>query len=73
MTPFSRRGGGFTKDKIKSLISQDNDIRKILKDLVRVTMQKVDLLDLINTRRSGQNNPDASGNSEEEDDASQEE
>lgn len=40
---------GFTKEKIKSLISQDDDIRKILKDLVRVTMQKVDLLDMIST------------------------
>ncbi|KAG6441701.1 hypothetical protein O3G_MSEX001930 [Manduca sexta] len=45
-----RRDFGFTKEKIKSLISQDDDIRKILKDLVRVTMQKVDLMDMINGR-----------------------
>lgn len=45
--PTRRDGGGFTKEKIKSLISQDDDIRKILKDLVRVTMQKVDLLDMM--------------------------
>lgn len=46
-TPInSRRGFGLTKEKIKSLINQDGDIRKILKDLVRVTMQKVDLIEL---------------------------
>lgn len=58
-----RRDFGFTKDRIKSLISQDGDIRKILKDLVRVTMQKVDLLDMIQKRQSMQNyvpNPDDS-------------
>ncbi|XP_075976324.1 uncharacterized protein LOC142976700 [Anticarsia gemmatalis] len=44
----SRRSFGFTKEKIKSVISQDDDIRKILKDLVRVTMQKVDLMDMVN-------------------------
>lgn len=43
----SRRDFGFTKEKIKSLISQDNDIRKILKDLVRVTMQKVEVMDMV--------------------------
>ncbi|KAH9645047.1 hypothetical protein HF086_005592 [Spodoptera exigua] len=42
---------GFTKEKIKGLIAQDNDIRKILKDLVRVTMQKVDLLDMLNSNK----------------------
>ncbi|XP_045496899.1 uncharacterized protein LOC123695182 [Colias croceus] len=47
---FARRDLGFTKDNIKSLISQDMDIRKILKDLVRVTMQKVDLMQLMNSR-----------------------
>ncbi|CAH1635551.1 unnamed protein product [Spodoptera littoralis] len=49
--PQTRRdfSAGFTKEKIKGLIAQDNDIRKILKDLVRVTMQKVDLLDMINS------------------------
>nr|XP_034828773.1 uncharacterized protein LOC117986061 [Maniola hyperantus] len=41
----------FTRENIKSLISQDEDIRKILKDLVRVTMQKVDLMQLINSNR----------------------
>ncbi|XP_060802204.1 uncharacterized protein LOC132902162 [Amyelois transitella] len=46
-----RRDFGFTKDNIKSLISQDEDIRKILKDLVRVTMQKVDLQEMIKSRR----------------------
>lgn len=50
--PFlARRGFGFTKEKIKSLISQDEDIRKILKDLVRVTMQKVDLLEMMKTSK----------------------
>lgn len=38
-----RRGLTFTRDNIKSLISKDEDIKKILKDLVRVTMNKVDL------------------------------
>ncbi|CAG4933904.1 unnamed protein product [Parnassius apollo] len=47
-----RRNVEFTRQHIKSLISQDQDIRKILKDLVRVTMQKVDLLEMINSRRS---------------------
>ncbi|XP_049693221.2 uncharacterized protein LOC126053878 [Helicoverpa armigera] len=47
--PTRRDMSGFTKEKIKSLIAQDHDIRKILKDLVRVTMQKVDLLDMINS------------------------
>lgn len=47
-----RRNVGFTRDYIRSLISQDQDIRKILKDLVRVTMQKVDLMEMINSRRS---------------------
>ncbi|XP_028174319.1 uncharacterized protein LOC114362932 [Ostrinia furnacalis] len=51
--PFgARKSLGFTKEKIKSLISQDADIRKILKDLVRVTMQKVDLLEMVKARRS---------------------
>lgn len=45
--PSARRNYAFTKDKIKNLINQDDDIRKILKDLVRVTMQKVDLVDKI--------------------------
>uniref|UniRef100_A0A2H1VB84 SFRICE_032503 n=1 Tax=Spodoptera frugiperda TaxID=7108 RepID=A0A2H1VB84_SPOFR len=50
--PQTRRDfSGFTKEKIKGLIAQDNDIRKILKDLVTVTMQKVDLLDMINSNR----------------------
>lgn len=45
-------GMGFTREHIKSLISHDEDIKKILKDLVRVTMQKVDLIDMINARRN---------------------
>lgn len=65
---IGRRDFGFTKDKIKSLISQDDDIRKILKDLVRVTMQKVDLLQLINNRKAvTPKNSDASLNNSEED------
>ncbi|CAK1543844.1 unnamed protein product [Leptosia nina] len=51
---FGRRDFGLTKDNIKSLISQDMDIRKILKDLVRVTMQKVDLMQLLNGKRTTQ-------------------
>ncbi|CAH2234441.1 uncharacterized protein LOC120626951 [Pararge aegeria] len=50
-----RRGLGpiaFTRENIKSLISQDEDIRKILKDLVRVTMQKVDLMQLLNNKQN---------------------
>lgn len=43
-----RRALSFTRDSIKSLISKDEDIKKILKDLVRVTMSKVDL----NTRKA---------------------
>lgn len=39
----SRRGLTFTRDNIKSLINKDEDIKKILKDLVRVTLNKVDL------------------------------
>ncbi|XP_045767341.1 uncharacterized protein LOC123868777 [Maniola jurtina] len=49
-----RRGMGpmaFTRENIKSLISQDEDIRKILKDLVRVTMQKVDLMQLMSSNK----------------------
>ncbi|CAB3235333.1 unnamed protein product [Arctia plantaginis] len=55
----SRRGLGLTKEKIKSLINQDGDIRKILKDLVRVTMQKVDLIELQkgNGSNMGKNEP----------------
>lgn len=48
-----RRDFGFTKEKIKSLISNDEDIRKILKDLVRVTMQKVDLQDMLTAKNYG--------------------
>ncbi|CAH2040210.1 unnamed protein product, partial [Iphiclides podalirius] len=47
-----RRNVEFTREHIRSLISQDQDIRKILKDLVRVTMQKVDLMEMINSRRA---------------------
>lgn len=53
----SRRSYGFTKDRIKSLINEDDDIRKILKDLVRVTMQKADLVDMINTNRGSVSKP----------------
>ncbi|CAG9787396.1 unnamed protein product [Diatraea saccharalis] len=61
-----RRDAGFTKERIKNLISQDGDIRKILKDLVRVTMQKVDLLEMMNTRRNNdQKSAEASANSGE--------
>ncbi|RVE50193.1 hypothetical protein evm_005216 [Chilo suppressalis] len=61
-----RRDSGFTKERIKSLISQDDDIRKILKDLVRVTMQKVDLLEMINSRRNNnQITTESSADSEE--------
>jgi hypothetical protein len=64
-TPFGgRRDSGFTKERIKSLISQDTDIRKILKDLVRVTMQKVDLLEIVKNRKT-MRSEDASANSEE--------
>lgn len=50
LSPISgRRGLSLTRDNIKSLINKDEDIKKILKDLVRVTMNKVDL----NTRKSG--------------------
>lgn len=47
--PLWRRSGGvsFTKDHIKKLISHDEDIKKILRDLVRVTMQKINVLDMI--------------------------
>ncbi|KAL4714655.1 hypothetical protein ACJJTC_012572 [Scirpophaga incertulas] len=62
----SRRQSGFTKDKIKSLISQDDDIRKILKDLVKVTMQKVDLVQMIDSQRNNiVKNTDEYTNSEE--------
>lgn len=44
-----RRGLSLTRENIKSLINKDEDIKKILKDLVRVTMNKVDL----KTRKSG--------------------
>lgn len=47
-----RRGLTFTRENIKSLISKDEDIRKILKDLVRVTMQKVDLMQLIKRKQN---------------------
>ncbi|XP_045485149.1 uncharacterized protein LOC123689391 [Pieris rapae] len=49
---FARREFGLTKENIKSLISQDTDIRKILKDLVRVTMQKVDLMQLLKAKQT---------------------
>ncbi|XP_059054644.1 uncharacterized protein LOC131848723 [Achroia grisella] len=61
-----RREFGFTKERIKSLIAQDDDIRKILKDLVRVTMQKVDLLEMINARRNGNVNIETTNNSDED-------
>ncbi|XP_013167074.1 PREDICTED: uncharacterized protein LOC106117345 [Papilio xuthus] len=61
----NRRNIEFTRQHIRSLISQDQDIRKILKDLVRVTMQKVDLMDMIKTRRS-LNNVEGVENSEGE-------
>ncbi|CAH0723949.1 unnamed protein product, partial [Brenthis ino] len=47
-----RRGLSFTRENIKSLISKDEDIRKILKDLVRVTMQKVNLMQLIKAKQN---------------------
>ncbi|XP_068624948.1 uncharacterized protein [Battus philenor] len=50
-----RRNVEFTRQHIRSLISQDQDIRKILKDLVRVTMQKVDLMEMIKARREVNN------------------
>ncbi|KAJ8718867.1 hypothetical protein PYW07_016423 [Mythimna separata] len=53
LLPTRRDFSGFTKEKIKGLISKDDDIRKILKDLVRVTMQKVDLQDMINANQNG--------------------
>lgn len=59
-----RRGLSFTRDNIKSLISKDEDIRKILKDLVRVTMQKVDLMELLKNRNSVKRNSDMSNESE---------
>ncbi|XP_026749740.3 uncharacterized protein LOC113510484 isoform X2 [Galleria mellonella] len=61
-----RRDFGFTKERIKSLISQDEDIRKILKDLVRVTMQKVDLLEMYNARRNANIKNEKSNYSDEE-------
>lgn len=48
-----RRSFGLTKEKIKGLISHDDDIRKILRDLVRVTMQKVEVLDMIHNNKNG--------------------
>ncbi|OWR44072.1 uncharacterized protein LOC116769226 [Danaus plexippus] len=60
-----RRGLSFTRENIKSLISNDDDIRKILKDLVRVTMQKVDLMELINSRRKMDNDPEPKPDSED--------
>ncbi|XP_072949749.1 uncharacterized protein [Epargyreus clarus] len=66
----SRRDFGFTRENIKNLISQDDDIKKILKDLVKVTMQKVDLVEMINARRGqmegSENLQDGSNNDEEE-------
>ncbi|KAJ2947328.1 hypothetical protein O0L34_g17041 [Tuta absoluta] len=47
-----RELGGFTRENIKNLISHDQDIKKILKDLVRVTMTKVDLVEAVNARRN---------------------
>lgn len=44
-----RRDLGFTREDIKNLISQDSDIKSILKDLVRVTMKKVDLVEQVQT------------------------
>ncbi|KAM3967104.1 uncharacterized protein ACR2FA_011953 [Aphomia sociella] len=61
-----RRDFGFTKERIKSLIAQDADIRNILKDLVRVTMQKVDLLEMINARRNANIKSEKSNDSYEE-------
>lgn len=61
-----RRNFGFTKEKIKSLISQDDDIRKILKDLVRVTMQKVDVMEMINGKKNVVTTDNALLNSEED-------
>ncbi|XP_063394601.1 sporozoite surface protein 2-like [Cydia fagiglandana] len=48
----TRRDSGNAREHIKSLISQDEDIKKILKDLVKVTMKKVDLLEMIKARRA---------------------
>ncbi|XP_050349226.1 uncharacterized protein LOC126772736 [Nymphalis io] len=55
-----RRGFGFTKENVKALISKDEDIRKILKDLVRVTMQKVDLMNLLKGRQNVKTKEDSS-------------
>ncbi|XP_047532113.1 uncharacterized protein LOC125067497 [Vanessa atalanta] len=55
-----RRGFGFTKENVKALISKDEDIRKILKDLVRVTMQKVDLMNLLNGKQNENRKDDES-------------
>lgn len=48
----SRRDFGFTRENIKNLISQDEEIKKILKDLVRVTMHKVDLVEAVKSRQN---------------------
>lgn len=47
-----RRGLALTRENVKSLISKDEDIKKILRDLVRVAMQKVDLMQLINAKQN---------------------
>ncbi|VVC94287.1 unnamed protein product [Leptidea sinapis] len=49
---LGRRDLSLTKENIKNLISQDADIRKILRDLVRVTMQKADLMQMLSARRN---------------------
>ncbi|XP_046967594.1 uncharacterized protein LOC124535426 [Vanessa cardui] len=63
-----RRGLGFTKENIKALIAKDEDIRKILKDLVRVTMQKVDLMNLLNGKQNAKQKEESSIDSNSEND-----
>ncbi|XP_052739953.1 uncharacterized protein LOC112043573 [Bicyclus anynana] len=59
---------GFTRETIKSLISQDEDIRKILRDLVRVTMQKADLMQMMNGRQAAQATPARADDSDPDND-----
>ncbi|CAH2085797.1 unnamed protein product [Euphydryas editha] len=47
-----RRGLALTRENVKSLISKDEDIKKILRDLVRVAMQKVDLMQLLSAKQN---------------------
>ncbi|KAG7309810.1 hypothetical protein JYU34_004312 [Plutella xylostella] len=56
-----------TKDNIRGLIAQDEDIKRILKELVRVTMQKVTLVEQLKEKQTSRRVMDVGGTETKDD------